>query len=176
MDACIQLCWLDRRNYFQWSDARSEKLFIRNKIEFWCSGNIAEDGQWGEWAPWGRCSPSCMETRHRNCDSPKPKGSLNWRNSFNCHWFTKMVTTAMKLVWFIFQSKGFFRMVAENVMSFVEWICRSEAAPKDHVKVRELQRYLQQLLFLSTPVRNAVRKTNCNNYKSFSSYSIYIFN
>jgi len=46
-------------------------------------------------------------------------------------------------------------MVAENVMSFVEWICRSEAAPKDHVKVRELQRYLQQLLFLSTPLTEA---------------------
>ena len=33
------------------------------------------DGQWGKWAPWGRCSRSCdsgRRVRHRKCDSPAP--------------------------------------------------------------------------------------------------------
>merc|ERR1712232_1424772 len=31
------------------------------------------DGQWGRWSPWGSCSAACVETRHRNCDSPEPQ-------------------------------------------------------------------------------------------------------
>ena len=88
------------------------KLFIIhiNPIDIINSNwNILVDGSWGRWGRWGRCTRSCMQTRDRACDRPKPQGSLQWRNSLVYGLKAKLQKLSKGKLGLTFQLKAYFK-------------------------------------------------------------------
>ena len=70
---------------------------------------LPEDGRWGEWGPFGRCSTGCQKTRERVCNNPPPSGNgaarcsggdgLKQVQSGNCNpWFCGKLPILIELI------------------------------------------------------------------------------